>query len=33
MIALGDQPFLRSEDYEALLAAYREGLAKGLDLL
>jgi len=33
MIALGDQPFLRSEDYAALLGAYREGLTRGLDLL
>lgn len=33
MIALGDQPFLRAEDYEQLLAAYRSGLARGLDLL
>lgn len=33
MVALGDQPFLRSDDYTQLLGAYREGLARELDLL
>jgi CTP:molybdopterin cytidylyltransferase MocA len=33
MICLGDQPFVRTEDYASLLEAYRHSLAAGLDLL
>ena len=33
MVALGDQPFLRTEDYALLLDTYREGLSRERDLL
>lgn len=33
MVCLGDQPFLRTEDYELLLATYSQGLAREQDLL
>jgi molybdenum cofactor cytidylyltransferase len=33
MVCLGDQPFVRDEDYRLLLDAYSEGLSHGQDLL
>jgi molybdenum cofactor cytidylyltransferase len=33
MVCLGDQPFLRTEDYTLLLETYRAGLRRELDLL